>query len=592
MNALRTKRSSVLAAWLALACFAVAGCDGNPIEMKELRGGAASPAKKELRELVLRDPPPEDQGDDLFAAGRYSQQEILARIAEVEEDDDVRGLFLQLGAFGGAWARSAELREALLAVRNAKKPVHCYFEETDNVGYALLASACDRITMTPTGILSLVGVHAEVVYARELLEMLGLRADLMQVGRYKGAADALTRSEMPEETRETIGALLDDLQHEVVSSVAQGRKLEATAVQAAIDVGPHTAPAAQRLRLVDAVAFDDEARARAKQAAKADRVVVIPVRVESESKSFFEVIKTLSGDEAESDATGKRIALAYLTGTIGNGDEESGGGANAGPFIKAMHRFADDGDVRAVVLRIDSPGGSALASDRMWHAVRRVAKRKPMIVSVGDMAASGGYYVACAAHEIFAEDASIIGSIGVVGGKVVFEDLAKRAGVHVAKLDRGKNAAWMSSTSSFSDSERAAMTQALEHTYETFLSRVAEGRRMTRDALAPMVEGRIMSSARARKGGLVDAAGGIEHALARAREKSGLGAAAPVEVWPKRRTFLERIAMALSGAEARALAARSVHGALALPGSLGLVEALLAGKTGAFAALPYSVTIH
>jgi protease-4 len=288
------------------------------------------------------------------------------------------------------------------------------------------------------------------------------------------------------------------------------------------------------------------------------------------------------------------VALAYLTGTIGNGDDDSGTGANAGPFIKAMHRFADDADVRAVVLRIDSPGGSALASDRMWHAVRRVAKRKPVIVSIGDMAASGGYYVACAGTEILAQDTSLVGSIGVVGGKIVIEDLSKRVGLHMVDLSRGKNSGWMSSAHAFTDSERASLQGAMEETYRTFVARVSEGRHLSAEQLAPVVEGRIMSGERARKGGLVDTAGGLTLALEHARSKGGVDKEAAVEIWPKQRSFFERLAGAFSGSDARAGAfdqASGVLRALHLPASTGLVEALVRGDS-VLTALPYSLDLR
>ncbi len=578
-----------LVASLFLAC--TSSCGGNPDQPKH-KPAREDKDGKELRELVLREPSPEDQSEGLLGSTRYSHREMLDRIGEIATEPSAKGLFLQVGPFTGAWARSAELREKLLAVRKAGKPVHCYFEETDNVGYALLASVCDRISMTPTGMLSLVGVHAQVVYARDFLELLGIRADLMQVGKFKGAADGLTRSDMPPEVQETLGALMDDLQSEVADAVTKNRKLDAAALAAALEAGPQSPLTALRLHLVDAIAFDDEARAHAKQAAGADTVVIVPDHSDTEPKGLFDMLKTLSGGGGDEHPHGKRIALAYLSGTIGNDEEDSGSGVNAGPFIKAMHRFADDADVLAVVLRISSPGGSALASDRMWHAVRRVAKRKPVIVSVGDMAASGGYYVACAGTEILAESTSLVGSIGVVGGKIVVEDLAKRLGVHVVELERGKNSGWMSVAHPFSDSERVAIRGAMEETYDTFLARVSEGRHLSQAALAPMVEGRIMSGRRAKEGGLVDQLGGLATALDHARTKAGLGADATVELWPKHRSMLQRIASTFSGSDARALAANALKQAVAMPEGPGLVIALLSGQSGTFAALPYSLTIR
>ncbi len=573
-----------LASLASLASLAPAGaCAGNP---------NATP-HKELRELVLQSAPPEDPGAQLLGAPRYSQRELLEQIAALAKNDKVTGLLLHLGDLGSGWARQAELREALLEVRSAKKPVHCYFENTDNVGYALLAQVCDRITMTPTGTLSLVGVHAEVVYARDLLEMLGLHAEVMQVGRFKGAADLFTRADMPDEVRETMNALLDDLQAELTTAVARGRSLPAADLQRAIDEGPQTPQRALALHLIDAIGFDDEARAAAKQSAKAERVVKMPDRREAEHTSVLDLLKTLTSSEAEEERShAPHLALAYLTGTISDGDEDSDSAASAGPFVKAMRRFADDSAVRALVLRIQSPGGSALASDKMWHAVARVAHRKPVIVSIGDMAASGGYYVACAGTEIFAQPTSLVGSIGVVGGKIVGEQLAQRLGVHVTVLSRGRNAAWSSPAQRFSDSERAALQQALQSTYDTFLARVTAGRKLQGERLDAVAQGRIMSGHRAKVGGLVDTEGGLVQALARARAKGGLGADSPVEVWPHRRGLLDRVAHLVSGESARSLGVQGLRALLPAAANAPVATALLDGKPGPFAALPFTLELR
>jgi protease-4 len=548
--------------------------------------------KNQLRELVLSEPSPEHSGQGLLSEPHYTQRETLEHITEAIEDKNVRGLFLRMGGFGGAWARAAEVRAALAPARKAKKPVHCYFEGSDNVGYALMASACDRISMQPTGMLELVGAHAQLVYARELLDQVGVRADLLQVGRFKGAADPLTQSEMPEETRQSMNALLDDFQAELTQLITQGRSLSEQDLSAAIDGGPHTAQAALRLRLVDAVSFDDEARAKAKQAAKAENVHVIGTKPEREGQGLGDLIKALLSDEEESGPTGKRLALVYLTGTIDNGEEDQGGGASAGPFVKELRKLADDDDVKAVVLRIDSPGGSALASDRMWHAVRRVQKRKPVIVSVGDMAASGGYYVACAGSEIFAEDTSLVGSIGVVGGKFVFGDLAQRLGVRVSALSRGKNAGFMSPVEPWTESERVAMMAALDETYRIFLSRITESRGLSGQKLEAMAEGRIHTGRRALAGGLVGTRGGLADALSRARHKGGLGADAELEVWPPERNFVERIATAFSAGDAHALPLQGISQVLARFGRSGLESALVRGDRGPLAALPFALDIR
>jgi protease-4 len=556
------------------------------------RPSREEPKVPELRELVLTGAEPEEAGGELFSSSRHSHRELLDELDNDAKQPMIKGVFLRLSGMGGAWGRAADLRGALKRVRDAKKPVHCYFDMVDNVAYSVLASSCDRISVEPTGMLMLTGVQAETVYAKDLLDLIGLQAELLQVGKFKGAADALTRSDMPPEVRQTLGALVDDLQASLMAAVETGRKLDAAAVTSAIDNGPLSASAALQRKLVDAIAFDDEARAKAKAAAHAEKVVRALREDEDHKLEISELLKAMFGGKPEKPK-GERIALAYLTGQIGESEHDQGSGASSGPFIKAMRRFADDRDVKAVVLRISSPGGSALASDKMWQAVTRVAKRKPLIVSVGDMAASGGYYVACAGSEIFAQSDSIVGSIGVVGGKIVGESLANKLGVHAAALRRGQNAGWMSPFHPFTPSERNALQLAMRETYDTFLSRVHDGRKLDGARLDAVAEGRIMSGKRAQAGGLVDTIGGLPEALASARNKAHLGDEAQVEVWPKERSVLERASHLMSGAESHAQSpVELLLQAFPQLAEAPVVQAWVRGDLSPLAALPYVLNLH
>lgn len=552
--------------------------------------GSQSPKPDELREIVLRGAAPEERGGDLFQGPRPSHREVLEKVDEAVREPRIKGIFLRIEDLGSSFARTSELRDALLRVREAKKPVHCYFDSTDNSGYGLLAEVCDRISMPPNGMLALTGLRAQSYYLRDLLERAGVSAELMQVGRFKGAADPLTRSDMAPEVRETMGALLDDLSGDLSRSVQKGRALDEAAYKRAVDEGPHTAASALSAKLIDAIGFDDEARSKAKSAARAKNVVSVLERKADHGVGIGDLFEILM-DGGKSAPKGERIVLAYVEGTIGESDNEAADGVQSGPFVKAMRRYADDTNVKAVVLRIDSPGGSALASDKMWHAVRRVVKRKPVIVSIGDMAASGGYYIACAGSEILASPSSIVGSIGVVGGKIVVDKLADQLGVHGTAILRGRNANWLSPTSRFSDSERAALQRALESTYGIFVSRVREGRKLSDEDIKSVAEGRIMSGKRATEGKLVDRAGGLHEALAQARSKGGVTDDEAIEVWPKERSFFSRLSTVMSGStESRALLAQWLlpQGA---PQSA-LLQLLLSGNTKPLAVLPFSLELE
>ncbi|MEM9067451.1 MAG: signal peptide peptidase SppA [Myxococcota bacterium] len=514
--------------WIALFLFAcseeeldISGSDGTP----------------EVREILLRRPPSDGPSQELLGPRRATLRDAIRQIEHVAEADGAKGLFLQVGPMGGRWGRVADLGEAIGRVREAGKPVHCHFEIADNTAYALMASSCDRISMTPAGTLNLVGVAAQVFYARNLLERVGGEADLLHMGRYKGAGDFLTRTEMPQEARESLDALLDDFDAQLVAAVGQ-RDVNAREV---IEAGPHHAEAARRLGLVDDVGFDDEAREHARQAGSVDKVRTIPLVATAEEVDLSDVLAALSGDEGEETHAEDRLALVHLEGSIRDGETQRPGDATSGPFVAAMRRLADDDHVKAIVLRIDSPGGSALASDRMWHAVRRASSRKPVIASIGDVAASGGYYVASAATHILAHDASIVGSIGVIGGKVSFGSLADELGVNAVTLRRGQNAAWGSGLTAFTDSERVAVEELLRNTYWRFIRRVATGRDMERSAVLAAAEGRVMSGRMGRELGLIDEVGGLGEALRRARSEGGLSDDASVELWPKRQGLLESL---------------------------------------------------
>ncbi|MFI5307686.1 MAG: S49 family peptidase [Polyangiales bacterium] len=541
----------------------------------------------EVRVLQLESLPPELGERGLLGVSRPSHRGVLERLYSIAKEKEVGGLLLQIGGLGGAWARVAELREALAVVRKAHKPVHCHFETTDNAGYSLLASSCDRISIAPAGMLELVGVSAEAFYAHKLLQNLGLDADVIQVGDYKGAADPLTRDDMPQEVRQTMNALLDDLQATLIAAVSQ-RGFKASDAQALIDRGPFTSDDARRERLVDAVEFGDAARSAAKAAVKADTLTDERLEPERAAVGVFDLIRALFGSAEKSHPSGPRLALAYLEGTIVRGGASSLRGGQAEAFVRGMHELRDDQDVRAVVLRIDSPGGSALAADLMWHAIRELAGRKPVIVSIGDLCASGGYYVASAGTEIMADDDSIVGSIGIVGGKLVVRDLADRVGLHLEPLVRGKHAGWSNSARPFTPEERENFSRALHQGYARFIDRIAEGRGMRPSEIEPLAEGRLMSARRARAGRLIDAQGGLVAAIAEARKRGKLETSAPIQIWPEKPGLLQALAAATSGADAESALLRH----FAHTERTGMLELLLSGDETEAAVLPFALSFR
>ena len=524
-------RQLALSISIVLFAFGAASCDRSEKDTDE----------PEVWELRILEPYLDGAEHDPFSKPQATLHDILQQVWRASDDENVRGLLVRVGPLGGAWGSVGDLTEALDAFRGEERPIHCHFETADNVAYLLLASSCDRISMSPAGVLDLVGPAAVMIYARSFLEKIGVQAEILHMGRYKGAGDMFIRDDMPPEAKESMDAILDDLYVSLVDATSRRTKGDTNKAKALIDAGPYVSSAATEAGLIDSVGFLRNARDDIKEAAGVDTVRRMRMVPQQDKLTIREFLDLLSGDHDEPTAGGERVALVFVTGNIVEAESSSMAKAASGPFVRAMERLADDEDVKAVVLRINSPGGSALASDRMWEAARQVSEVKPLIASVGDMAASGGYYIASAADEILAHPDSIVGSIGVVGGKFNFEGLAAELGVNTFVLQRGKRAAWSTPVRGLTPTERQAFETLLRDTYDRFIERVAEGREMERDKVLAAAEGRVLTAQDAQPLGLIDEMAGLSDALAKARASGGLGPDSQVEIWPASKGMLDAI---------------------------------------------------
>jgi protease-4 len=571
----------------ALAWLAAGGCGKSSSEADK------KPSVATLYELDLHEGLPE-QGATLLGEVQPGLADGIVKLRALLDEPLVKGLFVRLGPLQGSFGDLADWAALFDAYRASKRPVHCHFDELDNLGFAL-ASHCDRLSMTPSGMLNLVGIGAQVVHGRRLLDMLGVRAELLQVGKYKGASEPFTRDTPSDELRQSLNAMLDDLDRAFRTHLARGGARSAEAVAALLAGGPYTAEAARNQKLVDVLGYDDEARSVAKKTVSASALRTVFPERKNEPLSLRDLLTALTGKEEDSSSREPRLGLVFLNGEIVDSERTRAESAASEPFVRAMRRFGDDSRVRAVVLRIESPGGSALASDRMWHAVRRTAGRKPVVVSIGDMAASGGYYVASAGTRILASEGSIVGSIGVVGGKMVVSDLAERVGVNVVSFKRAEHATWLSALEPFSPEEKQRLEGMLNHTYELFLERVSLGRKRSVSELLPAAEGRVMGGARAKQLGLVDEIGGLGRALEVARAQGKLPKSAPLLRWPEQGDTLEML-RALVGASAPGV--QLARDLAALESSTGLVassaplRALAHARTPLLTTLPVALMVR
>jgi protease-4 len=532
-----TARRSTLTVFATLALLVTTSCTGE----KE------APDEPVVRELRLLQAFPDGAESDPFFRPQPTLHDALTRIWDATEDENVKGLFVRVGSLQGAWGSVGDLVEALSEFRAENRPIHCHFATADNVGYLLLASTCDRISMSPAGTLDLIGPAAVMIYARALLAKVGVEAEIIHMGRYKGAGDMFIRDDMPKEAKASMDAILDDLYDALIEATKERTEGDVGEAKALIDGGPYDSGAAADAGLVDSVGFLRDARDEVKKAAGVDTIRRTRMLPKQEQLTLGQFLNLLSGDSDKPEAGGERVALVFVTGNITEGESRSKGDAVSGPFVRAMERLEKDDDVKAVVMRINSPGGSALASDRMWDAARRLAEAKPLIASVGDMAASGGYYIASAADEILAHPNSLVGSIGVVGGKFNFAELAEGIGVNTFVLQRGKRAAWSTPVRALNATERQAFESLLRDTYDRFIDRVATGRKMERKAVLAAAEGRVMTAQDGKELGLIDEMAGLSAALVRARAAAGLSPDAPVELWPSTKGMIDTINDLLSG---------------------------------------------
>jgi len=469
---------------------------------------------------------------------RIKMRTLTGRLHELATDANVQSILLRFGDLGVSMAQAEELRATLASVRTAGKPVHCFADGSANAGYFVL-SACDSITLTPTGEIVITGPAIQPLYLKGLLDKLGVEADFLHVGAFKGAAEPLTRTAPSPEMRATYDAILDGAYKSLVDGIAAGRKLERAKVVALVDEAMFTDARAKQAGLVDEIQTW-EAWRDARTGGGAWKKITI----EKPKAQDLSALMDMLGATPRKRITEPHVALLYAVGNVVDGKGANGAlGASQeiaprrlGPALRAV---ADDDSVKAIVLRVDSGGGSALASETIWHAVHYARGKKPLVVSMGSVAASGGYYISAGADAIWAQPDTLTGSIGVVGGKIVLGGALQKFGVTSVEIARGKRAGLMNAMRRWSTDERATIEASMKSVYAQFVARVAEGRHLTPDQVEAIAQGRVWIGADAKAKGLVDELGGLDDALADARRRGKLPDNSPVDVYPPDPTLLD-----------------------------------------------------
>ncbi len=509
--------------------------------------------KVRLAMLTLKDSLPETSGiDGPFGEAKLDLGELTKRLEKAAKDKSVTGLVLDFQSPNIGRGKVEELRGAIARFRATGKKVYATLDSAMPADY-LVACACDEIIMPETGDLMLPGVHAEAMFYKGLLAKLGIEADFIHIGDYKGAAEPMTREGFSEPVRENMTALIDSLYDEMISTIVKNRPVSISQAKEAVDTGLIPAKRAKELGLIDRVAYPETLRDELSKKYDAESLVYVKNYGKKEIDTdfsgpmgFMKLMQVMmGGGSSSSEGKGKKIAIVYAVGPIhsGKSDSDMFGAQSIGSttIIEALRKANDDKNVAAIVLRIDSPGGSALASDLIWHETQVI--KKPIVASMSDVAASGGYYIAMGANKIVAAPSTITGSIGVVGGKLALKGLYDKIGVTTETIERGKNSGLFASSGKFTDSQRAVVKKMMEDTYDQFTEKAAKGRKMPVDKLRALAGGRVYSGRQAKENGLVDQLGTLHDAIIEAKKLAGIDADADVrlQVLPEPSNFFESL---------------------------------------------------
>jgi protease-4 len=521
-------------------------------EEKPASKQAAKTTKTVVR-LTLNGEYPEGPGEaGMFGDLRPSLGKLIDRIDEAKSDKEVSALWLRIEDVEFGRGKVNEIRAAIARFRKAGKPIYAELTSAETGAY-LVASACDQVFMPVSGTLMVPGVRMELTFYKGLLDKLGLKFDALRMGKYKGFVEPMSREHMSAPLRESLQSLVDDTYDGMIATITKDRHLPDYKVKTLVDQGLFTATSAQDAGLIDEVLYADQFEASLAKRLKADKVNIQSAykkkQVDADFSGIGGFVKLMEafsgGKKSEGRSRKQKIALVYAVGEIIEGKSRSSifGDSVLGSttLIETLKRAFDDAKVVAVVLRIDSPGGSATASDLIWRET--VRGKKPLVASMGNVAGSGGYYIAMGAKKIFAEPETITGSIGVGGGKLVTGGLYDKLGMNTEVVSRGKNSGAMSSAQPFTPDERKVFTRLLEETYHDFVSKAAEGRKMDFSRLEEMAQGRVYTGRQAKKLRLVDEIGTLSDAIDEAKKMAGLkpGADVEIEVLPEPKSFFEQL---------------------------------------------------
>jgi protease IV len=456
---------------------------------------------------------------------------IVDSLRKAKVDKRVSSVIIRPAGTAALWGKVQEIRDAIVDFRRAGKPIIGYLEYGGEQEF-YLASACDKVFLMPAASLDLTGMASYELFLRGTLDKIGAYPDTLHIGEYKTASNTFTEHTFTPAHREMAESLNGDLYDQLIRGLADGRHKSEKEIRDLVDRGPFLPEDAVRAGLVDDLAYEDELD---------DKVKLAKGTVNFLSESDYRHVTPASVGLNR----GPRIAVIYAIGIIASGesnyDSPSGQVLGADTMVEYLRKARADSSIKAIVLRVDSPGGSAIASDVIWREVMLTRTVKPVVASMSDVAASGGYYIAMPAHAIVAEPATLTGSIGVVMLKFVIDGTLKKIGMNMEAVTKGRYADLYSPVRAFSPEERAKVQEHMQATYDTFVEKAASGRNTTPERIDAIAQGRVWTGAQGKRIGLVDELGGLERALAVAKQRAKIAPETEVElvVYPGKKSFYD-----------------------------------------------------
>ncbi len=502
-------------------------------------------------------------------------RDVWTSLRAAAKDNRIKAVLLQPRGVTAGWGKLQEVRQELADFKRSGKPVYAYLQRPGSKAY-YLATIADKVFISPDDMLEVKGFGLEEMYFKNTLDKLGVSVQVDHIGRYKDAGDMFTRNNMTPETREVLGQVLDQIYGDFCTAVGQGRHKSADEIRTLVDMGPFMAKQAKATGLVDELGYEDQVYADLKKRTGVGDINKLSL------KTYFRA----------APGRGDRIAMLVGEGEIITGDPNGSFGnqenISSVQFAKAIRQVREDSNIKGVILRVNSPGGDAVASDEILHELKLLSAVKPFVISMSDVAASGGYLISLTGDSIISYPNTITGSIGVLYVRPNLHGLFDKLGVQTDNLKRGKLADMDFPDVPLSDAAQQKLHESIQTTYQSFVGKVATARKKTYDQIDTIAQGRVWMGTQARENGLVDQLGGIDQAIAVVRQRAHLPATGDTNLvmFPPRRSLFDVLANSSTGMGAEAAIETRLR--KTVPGLPG--PALLKG--GMLRVLPYRLTVQ